>query len=391
MIEVTNLTKVYGDKRGVTDISFRIDAGEIVGFLGPNGAGKSTTMNIITGYLSATSGTAKIAGIDVLEDPISAKRHIGYLPELPPLYLDMTVKEYLGFVYELKRAKDRVKNRASHISEICELTGITDVYGRVIRNLSKGYRQRVGLAQSLIGDPDVLILDEPTVGLDPRQIVEIRSLIKDLGRKRTIILSTHILPEVEAICERVLVIKDGRIVADDAPEHLSASGSGEHKLAMRVAGPKSSVMSTIRSVDGVRIVTALVDREKGACDLLVESAVDVDVRKPMFRALAAAGYPILMMRPQDMSLEDIFMSLTDESSEPRKAAYPDGCPMQARSAPLFYWPAWLRLYRSFHRGYGHELLHKQHSLRIERSLVGVWVHAVHPDIHGAVPDDAPFQ
>lgn len=320
MIEVTNLTKVYGDKRGVTDISFRIDAGEIVGFLGPNGAGKSTTMNIITGYLSATSGTAKIAGIDVLEDPISAKRHIGYLPELPPLYLDMTVKEYLGFVYELKRAKDRVKNRASHISEICELTGITDVYGRVIRNLSKGYRQRVGLAQSLIGDPDVLILDEPTVGLDPRQIVEIRSLIKDLGRKRTIILSTHILPEVEAICERVLVIKDGRIVADDAPEHLSASVSGEHKLAMRVAGPKSSVMSTIRSVDGVRIVTALVDREKGACDLLVESAVDVDVRKPMFRALAAAGYPILMMRPQDMSLEDIFMSLTDESSEPRKEA-----------------------------------------------------------------------
>ena len=320
MIEVTNLTKVYGDKRGVNNISFHIGSGEIVGFLGPNGAGKSTTMNIITGYLSATSGTAKIAGIDILEDPISAKRHIGYLPELPPLYLDMTVKEYLGFVYELKRAKERVTDRQGHISEICELTGITQVYERVIRNLSKGYRQRVGLAQALIGDPDVLILDEPTVGLDPRQIVEIRSLIKDLGKKRTIILSTHILPEVEAVCERVLVIKEGVIIADDQPQNLSARVSGEHKLAMRIAGPRSSVMSTLRSVDGVRIVTALADREKGACDLLVESDADIDIRKPMFRALSAAGFPILMMRPQDMSLEDIFMSLTDDAADVRKEA-----------------------------------------------------------------------
>ena len=314
MIEVINLTKVYGDKRGVNNISFHIGAGEIVGFLGPNGAGKSTTMNIITGYLSATSGTAKIAGIDVLEDPIAAKKHIGYLPELPPLYLDMTVKEYLNFVYELKGAKERVTDRAGHLSEICELTGITQVYGRVIRNLSKGYRQRVGLAQALIGDPDVLILDEPTVGLDPRQIVEIRSLIKDLGKKRTIILSTHILPEVEAVCERVLVINEGVIVADDEPQNLSAKVSGEHKLAMRIAGPKSSVMSTLRSVDGIRLVTPLPDREKGACDLLVESNSDIDVRLPMFRALATAGYPILMMRPQDMSLEDIFMSLTDDAA-----------------------------------------------------------------------------
>jgi len=319
MIEVTNLTKVYGDKRGVTDISFRIEAGEIVGFLGPNGAGKSTTMNIITGYLSATSGTAKIAGIDVLEDPIAAKRHIGYLPELPPLYLDMTVREYLGFVFELKRAKERITDRAGHISEICELTGITHVYDRVIRNLSKGYRQRVGLAQALIGDPDVLILDEPTVGLDPRQIVEIRSLIKDLGKKRTVILSTHILPEVEAICERVLVINDGKIIADDTPQNLSSHVSGEHKLAMRVAGPKSSVMTAIRSVDGVRIVTPLADREKGACDLLVESDGNIDIRKPMFRALSAAGFPILMMRPQDMSLEDIFMSLTDDAAAGKEA------------------------------------------------------------------------
>ena len=320
MIEVTNLTKVYGDKRGVNNISFHIGAGEIVGFLGPNGAGKSTTMNIITGYLSATSGTAKIAGIDVLEDPIAAKQHIGYLPELPPLYLDMTVKEYLGFVFELKRAKEKITDRQGHIDEICELTGITQVYGRVIRNLSKGYRQRVGLAQALIGDPDVLILDEPTVGLDPRQIVEIRSLIKDLGKKRTIILSTHILPEVEAVCERVLVINEGVIVADDAPQNLSARVSGEHKLAMRIAGPKSSVMSTLRGVDGIRLVTSLPDREKGACDLLVESNSDIDIRKPMFRALSAAGFPILMMRPQDMSLEDIFMSLTDDAADVRKEA-----------------------------------------------------------------------
>lgn len=312
MIEVCQLTKVYGDKRGVDNISFMVKEGEIVGFLGPNGAGKTTTMNIITGYLSATSGQAKVAGIDVLDDPIAAKRHIGYLPEHPPLYLDMKVSEYLDFVYELKGAS--MPNRRRHISEICELVGIEQVYGRVIKNLSKGYRQRVGLAQALIGNPDVLILDEPTVGLDPRQIVEIRNVIKELGRKRTVILSTHILPEVEAICERVLVINRGKIIADDAPQNLAANVAGEHKLALRVAGPKNSVISVIRGIDGVRAVTPLADREKGASDLLVESLPAIDIRKPMFNALAKAGYPILMMRPQDMSLEDIFISLTEEGA-----------------------------------------------------------------------------
>jgi len=312
MIEVSQLTKVYGDKRGVDNISFMIKEGEIVGFLGPNGAGKTTTMNIVTGYLSATSGQAKVAGIDVLEDPIAAKRHIGYLPEHPPLYLDMKVSEYLDFVYELKRASQ--PNRRKHISEICELVGIDHVYGRVIKNLSKGYRQRVGLAQALIGNPDVLILDEPTVGLDPRQIVEIRNVIKELGKKRTVILSTHILPEVEAICERVLVINKGKIIADDAPQNLAANVAGEHKLALRIAGPKNSVISVLRGIDGVRAVTPLADREKGASDLLVESLPAIDIRKPMFNALAKAGYPILMMRPQDMSLEDIFMSLTEEGA-----------------------------------------------------------------------------
>lgn len=312
MIEVSHLTKVYGDKRGVDDISFKINEGEIVGFLGPNGAGKTTTMNIITGYLSATSGRAKVAGIDVLEDPIAAKRHIGYLPEHPPLYLDMKVSEYLDFVFDLKRVSQT--NRKKHISEVCEMVGISHVYGRVIKNLSKGYRQRVGLAQSLIGNPDVLILDEPTIGLDPRQIVEIRNVIKELGKRRTVILSTHILPEVETVCERVLVIDKGKIIADDKPENLAVNVAGGHKLSVRVAGPKSNVISVVRGIDGIRSVTPLPDREKGASDLLIESIPSIDIRKPLFNTLAKAGYPILMMRPQDMSLEDVFISLTDDGA-----------------------------------------------------------------------------
>jgi len=309
MIEVSKLTKYYGDKLGADQISFTIQEGEIVGFLGPNGAGKSTTMNMITGYLSATSGSAKIAGIDILENPMEAKKHIGYLPEHPPLYLEMTVDEYLNFVYELKGAD--TPDRQRHIDEICELVGITGVYKRVIRNLSKGYRQRVGLAQSLIGDPDVLILDEPTVGLDPRQIVEIRNLIKKLGKKRTIILSTHILPEVEAICERVLVINNGKLVADDTPSNLSARVSGEHRFTVRVAGPKNNVLRLLRSIDGIKAVTEDEEKEKGAFDYIVEAHPSIDVRKPMFSALASAGYPILMLRPMDTSLEEIFITLTD--------------------------------------------------------------------------------
>ena len=310
MIEVSHLTKKYGDKRGVENISFKINEGEIVGFLGPNGAGKTTTMNIITGYLSATSGIAKVADIDVLEDSIAAKMHIGYLPEHPPLYLDMKVSEYLGFVYELKKAD--TPNRNKHISEVCELVGISDVYNRVCKNLSKGYRQRVGLAQALVGNPEVLVLDEPTVGLDPRQIVEIRNVIKELGKSRTIILSTHILSEVEQLCERVLVIDKGIIIADDEPGNLAANVSGEHKLAVRISGPQRNIIQTLRALDGVRQVTPLVNREKDAFDFLVESHPKIDIRKPMFNALAKTGYPILMVRPQDMSLEDIFMTLTED-------------------------------------------------------------------------------
>lgn len=320
MIEVNRITKVYGDKRGVDNISFKINEGEIVGFLGPNGAGKTTTMNIITGYLSASSGTAKVAGIDVRDDPIAAKKHMGYLPEHPPLYPDMKVSEYLEFVYELKGK--RLPNKQKHISGICELVGIAQVFGRVIKNLSKGYRQRVGLAQALIGNPEVLILDEPTVGLDPRQIVEIRNVIKELGRSRTVILSTHILPEVEAICERAMVINKGKIIADDSPANLAVNVSNEHRLAVRVAAPKDSVTQILKEIDGVRAVTPAADREYGAADFLVESLPSIDIRKPLFEALSKAGYPILMMRPQDMSLEDVFISLTREgtSNESYKGA-----------------------------------------------------------------------
>lgn len=317
MIEVKNLTKLYGNKRAVNNISFTIDSGEVVGFLGPNGAGKSTTMNIICGYLSSTSGSVSIDGTDILEDPLAAKRHIGYLPEIPPLYVDMTVNEYLEFAYELKGVKGTTKKK--HIGEVCETIGITHVRDRVIRNLSKGYKQRVGLAMALLGDPDVLILDEPTVGLDPIQIIEIRNVIKELGRRHTVILSTHILSEVASICERVLVINNGSIVADDSPENLSTSLSGEHKLSIRVAGPQDAVESVLRSAEGIRAVTFAGEQEKNSCDFVIETDPTLDVRKPLFYTLAKAGFPILELRPQDMSLEDIFLELTNTKTSQKGA------------------------------------------------------------------------
>lgn len=318
MIEVSGLTKTYGNKRGITDISFTINEGEIVGFLGPNGAGKSTTMNVITGYLSATAGAAKVAGIDILENPLEAKKHIGYLPQDPPLYLDMTVEEYLNFIYDIKGVKKADESRKAHIDRICEMVGITQVRSRVIGNLSGGYKQRCGLAQALVGDPDVLILDEPTVGLDPKQIIEIRNVIKDLGRNRTIILSTHILQEVSAVCERVLVINNGRLVADDTPTHLSVLLTGEHKLEYRIAGPKDKITQVLRSVDGVKVVTPTIEAEPGAFEYLVESAEHLDVRKLIFSALSRAGYPVLLLKNQDLSLEDVFIQLTADQKSSAK-------------------------------------------------------------------------
>ena len=312
MITVGGLTKSYGKNRGIDDITFTIPEGEIVGFLGPNGAGKTTTMNIITGYLAADSGNVEVAGVNMLKQPIEAKKHIGYLPEQPPLYHTMTVKAYLDFVYELKNVSS--PSREQHISGICEIIGLTDVYKRVIGHLSKGYKQRVGLAQALIGDPDVLILDEPTVGLDPRQIVEIRNVIKDMGKKRTIILSTHILPEVSAICERVLVIANGVIVADDKPENLAGTAIGTEVLIARIAGPGGSVNELLQTLDGIKKISSLGKKEQGSSDFLIESNKGTDIRKPLFTALAKAEYPLLMLRPHSDSLEDIFLKLTEEEN-----------------------------------------------------------------------------
>ncbi len=306
MIEVKNIVKQYGDKFAVNDISFKVDTGEIVGFLGPNGAGKSTTMNILTGYLSANSGTAIIDGIDILEDPTAAKRLIGFLPEQPPLYMDMTVREYLNFVYDLKGCKFP---RKEHLQEICELIKITDVYDRMIKNLSKGYRQRVGFAQALVGNPPILILDEPTVGLDPRQIIEIRNLISRLGKKHTVILSTHILQEVQAVCDRIIVINKGQLVADGNAETLTYKTAGNRKLVARIAGGKTEIRKAIRAMDGVLYVEEIGSKEQGTNDFLIECQPSVDIRKPLFRLLAERGWFLMGLKSMDMSLEDVFVNL----------------------------------------------------------------------------------
>ena len=309
MIEVQNLTKRYGSHCAVQNISFRVEEGEILGFLGPNGAGKSTTMNILTGYLSASEGVVKINGYDVLEQPNEAKANIGYLPEQPPLYLDMTVREYLDFMYDLKKCK---LSRQEHIAEICKLVKIENVYQRLIKNLSKGYRQRVGVAQALIGNPPVLILDEPTVGLDPNQIIEIRSLIKSLGKHHTVILSSHILPEVEAVCDRIVIINNGTIVADDTPAALASKYSSDRRLMVRVAGPEEDVLNLLTRVPGVNEVTSLGEKEPGGVEYAVGPAAGADIRREMFERLAARKWPLMAERSMEMTLEEIFTALTRE-------------------------------------------------------------------------------
>lgn len=311
MIEVKNLTKRYGTHRAVNAISFHVEEGEILGFLGPNGAGKSTTMNILTGYLSASEGTVKINGFDVLEQPYEAKSSIGYLPEQPPLYLDMTVREYLNFMYELKKC---TLSRQAHIAEICKIMKIEDVYGRLIKNLSKGYRQRVGMAQALIGNPPVLILDEPTVGLDPNQIIEIRSLIKSLGKHHTVILSSHILPEIEAVCDRIVVINKGAIVADATAAELARKYSGDHRLMVRVAGPEKDVLSLISHINGVKQVNSLGMKEPGICEFAVEPDERTDIRRDLFDRLSDRSWPLMGLKSMEMSLEEVFIELTREQS-----------------------------------------------------------------------------
>lgn len=307
------MTKRYGQHIAVDNVSFTVDKGEILGFLGPNGAGKTTTMNIITGYLSATEGSVKVDGFDILEEPEEVKKRIGYMPEFPPLYMDMTVQEYLNFVSDIKKI-DR-KTRARNLDRIMDMIKIGDVRKRLIKNLSKGYKQRVGLAQALIGAPQVLILDEPTVGLDPKQIIEIRNLIKELGKEHTIILSSHILPEVSAVCERVLIINKGKIVASDTPENLSRRLGDTGRLSIRVAGPEKQVLKLIGGLAGVKSVESTGAREPGTVDILVEAEKDIDVRRPVFYALSRAEYPILHMKPIDLTLEEIFLQVTTQERE----------------------------------------------------------------------------
>lgn len=311
MIEVKNLTKRYGQNLALDRVSFKIEEGTIVGFLGPNGAGKSTTMNIITGYLSATSGEVTVSGKNTLEEPGEVKKQIGYLPEQPPLYMDMTVKEYLNFMYDLKKAK---LPREQHIKEICQLVKIENVYNRLIGNLSKGYKQRVGIAQALIGNPPVLILDEPTVGLDPKQIIEIRTLIKNLGRNHTVILSSHILPEVQAVCERIIVINNGRVVADGATDTLAHDLSPDHRLILRAEGPEKEMVHALQNVPGVVDTYSLGEKEKGVFEISVESTPDNDIRRDVFALMARKGWPILALKNTDLTLEDLFLQLTSSDA-----------------------------------------------------------------------------
>lgn len=318
MIKIEHLVKNYGATCAVDDISFEVGEGEIVGLLGPNGAGKSTTMNILTGYLSSTSGKASIAGIDILSDPIGAKKLIGYLPEQPPLYLDMTVEEYLNFNFDLKGC---TLDRAEHLRTICDTVRITEVYRRVIRHLSKGYRQRVGIAQALIGNPKVIIFDEPTVGLDPKQIIEIRNLIRSLGREHTVILSTHILQEVQAVCDRIVIINKGKIVANEKTENISNAVERSRRFNVKICGPQKDVLNALRDLAGVAYVEPLAERDGEAITYLVESERGLDIRKKLFFLLADRGWAMTGLEMLGMNLEDIFISVVDQS-EDRKARAP---------------------------------------------------------------------
>ena len=315
MISVSHLTKHYVRNKALDDVSFTLNEGEILGFLGPNGAGKSTTMNIITGYLSCDAGKVEIDGIDILEDPAAAKKKIGYLPEIPPLYNDMTVRKYLEFMFSLKKVRLPMKE---HINSICDMVKISDVKERIIKNLSKGYRQRIGLAQALLGDPPVLILDEPTVGLDPQQIIEIRKLIRDLGKKHTIILSSHLLSEVQAVCDRIIIINNGRIVADEDKSALTATGSSTEKLNLIIEGRRQQVMSILQRTDGVVKVTDMGEAEKGCSEFIVESRRDV--RRLIFRALAKTDFNILHMSPVELSLEDTYLKIITGKDDTKEAA-----------------------------------------------------------------------
>ena len=317
MIKIKHLTKNYGSNCAVDDISFEIKSGETVGLLGPNGAGKSTTMNILTGYLSASFGSVEINGIDILTNPIEAKKLIGYLPEQPPVYLDMTVDEYLNFNYDLKGC---TLPKEPHIAEICSVVKISDVRHRLIRNLSKGYRQRVGVAQALIGNPPVIIFDEPTVGLDPKQIIEIRSLIRSLGKNHTVLLSTHILQEVKAVCDRIVIINKGKIVADEKTENITKTVESNRRFNVKICGPQSQVLDTLKSMPGVSYAEALGQKDGEASVYMVESEHGADIRKKLFFTLAERGWAMIGLEALGMSLEDIFITVVDKTEQEKPTA-----------------------------------------------------------------------
>ncbi len=310
MVEIQNLVKNYGTKNAVDDISFTIKEGEIVGFLGPNGAGKSTTMNIITGYLSATSGTVTVGGKDIFKEPLEVKRQIGFLPEQPPLYIDMTVYEYLSFVYDLKGC---TFNKKEHLKEVMEKVKVHDVQNRLIKNLSKGYKQRVGIAGAIIGNPRFIIFDEPTVGLDPVQIIEIRNLIRSLGKKHTVILSTHILPEVQAICDRVIIINNGKLIANEKTSQLNNIVGQSAKLKIKVAGPNKEVLNMLKTLQGIMSVKSDGIKEGDTYSYIIEANPSIDVRKIIFNALASHSWPMMGMESLEAELEDIFIKLIENS------------------------------------------------------------------------------
>lgn len=314
LIEVKNLTKKYGDHIAVDHLNFHVKKGKIYGFLGPNGAGKTTTMNMITGYIAATEGEIIVNGHDIYDEPELAKKSIGYLPELPPVYMEMTPDEYLKFAAELKGV-DKAKRKAM-IEDVMQMTGITQMRKRLIKNLSKGYKQRVGLAQALLGYPEILILDEPTVGLDPKQIIEMRELIKGLRNNHTIILSSHILTEISEVCDEVLIITEGKLVASDSLSNLAKlSELKNHQIDLTVKGNEKVIIECVRHINGVKSYKYSASKtEAGAVDLVIERKADMDIREDIFYALAEAKCPILSMKAEKKSLEDIFLDMTKSNS-----------------------------------------------------------------------------
>ncbi len=318
MIKVENLVKRYGNHTAVDDLSFVVEKGQVYGFLGPNGAGKSTTMNIMTGYLAATSGTVTINGYNILTQPEEAKRCIGYLPEMPPLYQDMTVHEYLMFVAELKKVPKA--ERKEQIHEIMKMVEINDVEKRLIKNLSKGYKQRVGLAQAIIGYPEVIILDEPTVGLDPKQIIEIRSLIKELAKSHTIILSSHILSEVSTVCDRIMIISKGKLVACDSPEELKKKMVKSVEIELTAFGERAKAEQLLAQVEHIETVTFEEAVEENTIKVRIVTEENMDIRKELSVAFTNGGMPVLSMNRMEQTLEDIFLQLTEEDAAEREDA-----------------------------------------------------------------------